>query len=240
MSDTAVKAKGALDWAARFQALARTASDSRLHQFYQQGAVSADTPLSQVPFVALDFETTGLNARKDDIVSVGLVPFNLQRIRCREARHWIVNPRQPLAEESIVIHRITHSAVSEAPDLMRILEQLLESLAGCMVVVHYRYIEREFLNEALKTRLGEGIEFPVVDTLELEARLHRGRMSGFFGRLMGRTPVSIRLPDSRTRYNLPYYQPHHALTDALATAELLQAQIACNFSPDTPISELWQ
>ncbi len=33
--------------------------------------------------------------------------------------------------------------------------------------------------------------------------------------------------------------PHHALTDALATAELLQAQIAYHFDPDTPISEVW-
>jgi DNA polymerase III subunit epsilon len=60
-----------------------------------------------------------------------------------------------------------------------------------------------------------------------------------FKRWLGGKPVSIRLHDSRLRYGLPGYQPHHAVVDALATAELLQAQIAARFSPATPIGELW-
>ncbi|MBY4678241.1 3'-5' exonuclease [Marinobacterium arenosum] len=226
-------------WPERFRQLAGAVEDSRLRAFYQGGVVSADTPLGEVPFVALDLETTGLNPRKHDIVSVGLVPFDLQRIRCRDARHWILKPRRPLAKESVVIHGITHSEVRQAPDLLGVLEPLLESLAGRIVVVHYRHIERGFLDAVLKRRMGEGIEFPVVDTMELEARLHRVRPLGIWARLMGKKPVSIRLADSRTRYGLPYYQAHHALTDALATAELLQAQIAHRFSPDTPIEALW-
>ncbi|WP_027857733.1 3'-5' exonuclease [Marinobacterium jannaschii] len=228
------------DWPREFARLEQDAVDFRLRNFYEAGVVDADTPLKDVPFVAMDFETTGLNPARDDIVSVGLVPFSLDRIRCRESRHWIVNPRQPLAEQSVVIHGITHSDVSNAPDLMRILELLLESLAGKVVVVHYRRIEREFLNTAMQARLAEGISFPVVDTMDLEARLHRTGRSGFVARLKGDKPVSIRLADSRTRYGLPYYQPHHALTDALATAELLQAQIANRFTPETPISEIWR
>jgi DNA polymerase-3 subunit epsilon len=38
---------------------------------------------------------------------------------------------------------------------------------------------------------------------------------------------------------LPDYTPHHALTDAIATAELLQAQIAHHFSPDMPVKDFW-
>jgi DNA polymerase III epsilon subunit-like protein len=33
--------------------------------------------------------------------------------------------------------------------------------------------------------------------------------------------------------NLPRYQAHHALSDALATAELLQAQVAPHYSAAT-------
>jgi len=76
--------------------------------------------------------------------------------------------------------------------------------------------------------------------MELEARLHRGDNSpGWFDRLRGKKPVSIRLAESRLRYGLPLYQAHHALTDALASAELLQAQIATHFTPGVPIGELW-
>jgi DNA polymerase-3 subunit epsilon len=100
-------------------------------------------------------------------------------------------------------------------------------------------MEREFLNEVLIKRLGEGVYFPVVDTMDLEARVFRAGFSARFSRFIGRKQVSIRLSDSRTRYGLPFYKQHEALTDAIATAELLQAQIAHRYTPDTPISDLW-
>lgn len=228
------------DWPTFFATLASKAKDRRLQQYYSTEMVSGDTPLKDVPFVALDFETTGLDPRKDEIISIGLVPFDLHRIRCRESAHWVVNPHRPLDEESVVIHGITDSDVSGAPDLLRILEKVLDALAGKVVVVHYKRIEREFMNRALQTRLNEGIHFPVVDTLAIEAAIQQRQFGGFWNRLQGKKPGSVRLGKARQRYGLPTYQPHHALTDALATAELLQAQIAYHFEPDTPVSEIWQ
>ncbi|MGR7920282.1 3'-5' exonuclease [Zobellella denitrificans] len=228
------------EWPELFGQLARSARDYRLQRYYRAGAVEGDRPLGEVPFVALDVETTGLDLRRDAIVSIGLVPFDLKRIRVRESAHWILNPHKPLAEESVVIHGITHSAVQEAPDLLLVLDELLCALAGKVVVVHHRAIERGFLDRALRARLNEGIRFPVVDTMDLEARLHRRKPLGLWARLRGQRPVSIRLADSRGRYHLPHYQPHHALTDALATAELLQAQILHHYGADTPLRAVWR
>ena len=221
--------------------LARNARDKRLKAYYEAGMVSGDTPLSAVPLMGLDVETTGLNPQTDGIVSIGLVPMGLERIRASESRHWIVKPRARLGEESVTIHGITDSQVLAAPDLEVILADVLQCLAGHVLIVHCRDIERQFLNRALIARIGEEIEFPVIDTMELEARLHRRPPPGFFARLFGKKPetVSIRLADSRARYRLPRYRAHHALTDALATAELLQAQVAHRFAPDTPLRELW-
>jgi DNA polymerase-3 subunit epsilon len=56
---------------------------------------------------------------------------------------------------------------------------------------------------------------------------------------MGKQPISIRLADSRTRYGLPHYAGHNALIDAIATAELFQAQVQHHFGTDTPIGDLW-
>jgi DNA polymerase-3 subunit epsilon len=151
----------------------------------------------------------------------------------------VVKPRARLSTESVVVHGITHSEIAAAPDLSQILDQLLEQLRGRVGVVHHRGIERSFLNAALQARIGEGIEFPVIDTMELEARLHRRKPLSLWDRLRGRRPLSIRLAQSRERYHLPHYRPHHALTDALACAELLQAQVADRFSVDTPVGELW-
>ena len=239
------RAQNVPDWPQRFEALGATARDARLQAFYAQGTPAGDTPLAEVPLLAMDFETTGLDPRTDEIVSIGIVPMTLARIQSSASRHWIVRPSGVLYAESVTFHAITHAQIESAPDLGLILDELLPALAGCVVVVHCAAIERAFLDTALKARLGEGIEFPVIDTMELEARLHRGQPSGLFAgmvaRLFGRktAPVSIRLADSRARYHLPRYRAHHALTDALATAELLQAQVAHRFGADTTLGEVW-
>ena len=241
------RARAVPDWPARFTELAAAARDPRLHRFYAAGTVAGETPLKNVQMVALDVETTGLDPVRDEIVSIGVVPMDLTCIRSSASRYWVVRPRAELPPESVTIHAITHAQIASAPDLGAIVDELLPALAGRVVVVHCGDIERSFLAAALKARIGEGIEFPVIDTMELEARLHRAPATGSWlanlrARLFGRKhdQVSIRLADSRERYRLPRYRAHHALTDALATAELLQAQVAHRFAPDTPLRALWQ
>ena len=150
---------------------AMASKDERLQRFYQAGVATPEATIANTPMVAMDFETTGLNVEEDEIVSIGIVPFSLQRIFCRESRHWLVKPTNKLQESSVVIHGITHSDINTAPDLDLVLDEVLKLLAGKLVVVHYRFIEREFLARALLKRLGESIAFPVVDTMELEQRI---------------------------------------------------------------------
>ncbi|MGF1768995.1 3'-5' exonuclease [Enterovibrio makurazakiensis] len=228
------------DWATLIGRLKQKAKVPLLKRFYDVTNTNGDMPLSDVEFVALDLETTGLDPKTSEIISVGLVPFTLSRIHCRKAKHWIVKPRKALNEDSVVFHGITHSDICDAPDLRRILEEVLAALEGKIVVVHYRRIEREFIDSAIKQRLGEGLLFPVIDTLEIESWFHRKPRHKLWSRLFGRPLTSIRLADSRRRYNLPFYQGHNALVDALATAELLQAQVAHRFSPDDPLKTLWR
>jgi len=220
------------------EARAADVQDVRLKRFFQKGVCDPDTPVSRVPFVALDFETTGLHPDSDDIVSIGLVPFTVSAITCSDARYWLLKPRQPL-EDSATIHGITHSDVKSAPDLAKIFEDLLEVLAGTVVVAHCLDIERNFLHSALVERLGEGVCFPMIDTMAIESE-KQAKSSGLLTRLLGRSVPSIRLVDARQRYGLPLYQSHHALTDALATAELFIAQLAHHYSPDVPVKTLWR
>ncbi len=235
--------KAGPDWPAVFGQLQTVARTPLLRAFYARGAVAGDTPLSEVPFVALDLETTGMNPDSNGIVSIGLVPFTLNRIQCAGSRYWLLKPRRALSAASIAIHGITHEALQRAPDLSEILGDLLDALAGRVAVVHYRGVERPFLRRAVRERLGDRLEFPIVDTMEIEARIHRGwkttPLVRFLAELVGRQPKSIRLAQSRDRYHLPLYGAHHALTDALASAELFQAQVAWRFSGDTPIGEVW-
>lgn len=227
------------NWPERYRTLEQEAQSSLLKAFYHAGCVEPDTPLSEVPMVALDFETTGLDPSQHSIVSVGMVPFSLNGIQLGAARHWVVRPRLPLHQASVEIHGITHADIAKAPDLEEILDEMFSMLNGRIPVVHYRNIERHFLDVALKWRLGEGIRFPVLDTMAIEAHIYPDRHPSRWQRWLGKKPISIRLSDSRSRYGLPHYASHNALIDAIATAELLQAQVFHHFSPQTPIRELW-
>lgn len=228
-----------LPWPEQYQALAERAKAPVLSAFYQAGCLPAETPVSDVPMVAMDFETTGLDANAHSIVSVGLVPFTLNAIGLAQAKHWVVRPRLPLNQTSVAFHGITHADIDKAPDMSEILDKLFASLNGRLPVVHYRNIERPFLSVALEARLGEGIRFPVIDTMAIEAHFFPDRNPSLLQRMMRKKPVSIRLAESRTRYGLPHYAAHNALIDAIATAELLQAQIQHRFDPDTPVGDLW-
>lgn len=228
----------ALDWAGRFAELATQSRVDLQRSFYGRGAPAPDTPLAEVPLVALDLETTGLDPRRHGIVSLGLVPFTLERIHMPQAFYRVVRPRRELADRSITIHQITHEEVADAPDLEDVAGPLLDALAGRVVVVHFHLIERRFLDQAFQRRFGEGLQFPLVDTMINERRVRRRSWldpRSWFGGGQG----SLRLADCRTRYHLPEYAPHHALTDAQATAELFQAQVAHHGDPDDAIRTWW-
>lgn len=229
----------AIDWEKKFETKLQTSRNDSLKRYYNSGIPSAETSLEDVMFLAMDFETTGLDSNQDDIITIGTVPFNLNRIFINQAHHWTVRPRQQLAEESVIIHGITHSDILDAPDLSEIYDQVLQQMSGKVMVVHYQRIEREFFDRALKDRINEGIEFPVVDTMHLET-LHQQRLhGGILNKVLGKKPDSVRLGASRARYGLPPYTPHHALTDAVATAELLQAQIAYHYERTTKLNQVW-
>lgn len=235
-----VRGRQQTDWPTYLAARAESAKEPRLARFFAQGALDPDMPIGEAPLVAMDFETTGLDASRHDIVSVGVIPFTLSRIRPADGHYWVLAPRRVLNDESVAFHHITHSEVESAPDFTAIIDDLLTMLSGRLVVVHYRRLERAFLDAAMRERLGEGLLFPMIDTMSLEARIHRQSWWARLRRWAGRPNASIRLHESRQRYHLPAYTGHHALVDSLATAELLQAQILYHHSWETPVGTLWR
>lgn len=230
--------QSAIYWPSRFAHLAQQAQQTVLQNYYAHPVVDGSIPICGCPLVALDFETTGLNAQQDAILSIGLVPFNTQRITLKQARYWLVKPSRPLEEDSVVIHGITHTELKHAQEPEVVLSELFDALRGKIVVAHFRHIEREFLRQTTLKLWGEAVEFPIIDTLEIELSVQNTQRS-LWQRLLRSPMPSVRLGQSRLRYGLPAYSPHHALNDAIATAELFQAQYAHHLRPETPVQSLW-
>lgn len=228
-----------IDWHNKFKLQAKSTNNEMFKEYFLVDLPEPNTKISQVEFLAIDFETTGLNPKQNAIVSIGVVPFNLNKIYLNKSKYWLIKPRRKLVENSIIINKITHDDILHAPDLKDILDELLALMEGKIIVAHCSLIERDFFKQAILTRFNETIEFPVIDTMDIENRILKNEQRGFFARLNGDSGKSTRLAQTRARYNLPIYPPHHARWDALAAAELLQAQIKTYYDLNAPVRQFW-
>ena len=77
---------------------------------------SGATPLDELPVVSLDTETTGLDVRRDRLLSVGAVHLHGHRLYLGETFDRLVNPAQRIPPGSTAIHSITDAMIAEAPD----------------------------------------------------------------------------------------------------------------------------
>jgi len=179
-----------------------------------------------IPIVALDLETTGLDPRKDVILSIGLVEINHFGIRLGTAWHSIVRIDRDIPGETAVIHHITDDQSAAGAPIEQLLPELLQRLSGKPMLVHYSAIEQNFINTACQRLYGGPFVVPIIDTLEIGQRV-------FVRRNHTIQPGDLRLFNLRPRYNLPQYKAHNALSDALATAELFLA-MADNLYPGRP------
>ncbi len=201
------------------QRLASKLPDGPLQEFLSVPFPSPKSDARRVDYVALDLETTGLDAQKDEIVSVGLVCLTGTRIDLSTAQHRLVLPTRRIPEQSAVLHKITDDKAATGEPLGKVLTDLLAVLAGKVLIAHYARVETQFLTAACTNVFGGRFIMPVVDTLRIARRWleQRGRVY---------SSKELRLAAIRERYNLPRYRAHDALSDALAAAELFTAQLA--------------
>ncbi len=228
-----------LPWPDQLRQLEARARHPALKQFYAATQLDPERPLNEQPLLAIDLETSGLNPEREHILAVGIQPFTLNRIPLGQREQWYVHSPRPVSQGAVAIHQITDSSLADAPKLVDILPKLMAKMAGHLMVVHYRAIERGFLNRASKQLWQEPWLFPVIDTMSLEAKIYRKKSGWQRWFRRPKHQPSIRLADARERLGLPFYPPHAADIDALATAELLQAQIAHRYPAHLPIHQLW-
>ena len=174
-----------------------------------------------VTYWSLDLETGGLDAGKDPIIAVGMVPVRDGRIRLGESFRTLVRPggRRVIDPGSVRAHQLVPEDVRDAPVIEDVLPGVVSRLAGNVLLVHHRRIDVAFLQEACRRTGVKWPSPPVVDTVELlhRAARRRARLHAPEGPAEPRT---LNLTAAREHWGLPPYAAHDALTDAIATAEL--------------------
>ena len=190
-----------------------------LHDFLSVPFPALDTPIDELPILAVDFETTGLDAKADKLLSVGFVSLEQEQIKLNTSYHQIIKTKIQLEESNVIIHQITDDQKEQGQPLALVVEKLLKALAGKVMLVHFARIERQFLQQACLELYGFVPEFPMIDTLVIAKRQLDKRDISY-------DPSELRLSTLRNKYKLPDHHGHDALNDAIATAELLLAQMA--------------
>ena len=205
-------------------------ADEHYRAFLDTPPPAPSSRFDDAELVCLDIETTGLDPATVDILSIGWVVIRGGRVDLSTAESYVVKPSGGLGD-SPSIHGLTDSVVDQGMSPDEALERVVEVLKGRVLVVHHAGLDKRLLDRFCRRRFGDKLLVPVIDTLALENR-HKSRHHHL------EDTRSLRLPDLRTHYNLPWYRGHDCLGDAISTAELLIAMVASRDSP-TSLADLY-
>lgn len=174
--------------------------------------------IEDVDIIALDFETSGLDARQDKLLSVGFVQLQQLQIHLGSNYHNVVHHQGDLTADNVVIHQLTDNDIANGLPLKQVLDDLLTALAGKVMLAHYAKVERQFLQQGCQAIYGIKPPIAIIDSLLVSKR--RFDLTG-----TPYDPSRLRLVNLRQEFGLPPHYVHNALNDAIATAELLIAQV---------------
>jgi len=163
--------------------------------------------------VALDFETTGLDLDRDEVISFGLIPIQSGRIDLSGQRYQEVAPGVEPSRSSIPIHHLRAQDLATAPAMHQVADAFRGALSGRFILAWAAEVEIAFLRKLF----GGGKRAwrrRTIDVRTLIMSVERLRGGG------GRGPGAYALSAAATRFGVPVEQTHHALDDAFMTAEL--------------------
>ena len=170
----------------------------------------------EVYYWALDLETGGLDPKSDPILSIGMVPIRDEAIVLGESFYTLIAPESAVSTESLLVHHILPADLLNAFSLDEALMRIDERLQNAVLVVHHSPLDHQFLRTAYR-KAGLGVpRMRVVDTVKLLQR-HNRRQSLHHS---GGSEAPLQLGKARAHFGLPAHREHHALADAVATAEL--------------------
>ena len=202
----------------------RTVAPGPLRDYLEVPLPDPDTPVDDLSLLAVDIETTGLDPRTDRVLSIGWLPVDGRAVILAGGRRVVVRDGGAVGR-SATVHGLTDDVLATGISLEEAVGELVQDLAGRVLLAHFASIETGFLPHACQRTWGSELPCAVVDTMVLERRARGERP---FRHAWGgdAEPGALRLWAARERRGLPVYRAHEALTDALACAELYLAQCA--------------
>lgn len=165
-----------------------------------------DTVLAKSSLVVFDFETTGLDAREDEIIEIGAI--RLENFEPVEEYSTLLSVDQELSSTITKLTGITSDMLNGQPVLKSVLPEFLKFIDKSILVAHNAEFDMGFLRAACK-KLGYNILWPSFCTLKLARQLL--------------PQLESKNLDSLARhYELSFEARHRSIGDAKVTAAVLK------------------
>lgn len=183
-------------------------------QLQRRAALSAplavdDRPLNQQRWVVLDLETSGLDLRRDQLLSIGAVVIEQGAIDFAQQFECTLHRADHRVSASVLIHGIAPSEIANGVEPAQALLAFMEFLQGSPVLAFHAGFDRHMLGRALKETLGLRLQHGFYDVAQWAPALCPQANIANGG-----------LDDWTEYFGLQVHQRHHASADALVTAEL--------------------
>ena len=169
-----------------------------------------DAPPDQ-EWVSLDCETTGLNTRTDDIISIGAVKIVGNRVMTSERLELLVRPDQKLSAESVRIHRLREKDVANGISQDEAMHQLMRFIGSRPLVGYFLEFDVAMINRVLFPILGMGLPQTKIEVSGL-----------YYDYKFKQLPVhqqdrqiDLRFATLMADLNLPLREAHDAVNDAV-------------------------
>jgi DNA polymerase-3 subunit epsilon len=187
------------------------------YEAYFEEKISLQTKFPALSFFVVDTETSGLDIRKDQILSIAGLSLQKEEIKLADSfdcfiTHPIIRNRQ-----SIPIHGILPKKSEQQQEMNTVIRQLLRLLQDKILVGHHISFDIAMINQVLLAMTGGKIKNTFIDTAILAQRL------GTFPDRPFNSGIS--LDELCQFYNLKKHDRHTAAGDALLTALIFCRQL---------------
>jgi DNA polymerase III subunit epsilon len=172
-----------------------------------------DTPAGEIRFVALDTETTGLDPRRDRIITIGAVAVCGGEILLEDSFEALLKIAYNNA--SVTVHGITRDEAIGGMEEKEALSLFLDYLRDGVIVGHHIGHDIEALNCACERHFGGRLHNRSLDTMDLTLHLNDG--GAFAGRPMAE---GFSLDGLCQMFGVTAHDRHTAGGDAFLTAQI--------------------
>ncbi|MFM2054589.1 MAG: hypothetical protein RL456_2626 [Pseudomonadota bacterium] len=165
-------------------------------------------------WVSVDCETTGLDTRRDEIISIGAVRIVGDRLMTSEALSLLVRPSRGVSADSVKVHRLRERDVADGLEPEEAMRRLLHFVGSRPLVGYFLEFDVAMINRVLFPMLGVALP---QEQIEVSRLYHDHKFRQLRGHEQNRH-IDLRFDTLMTDLGLPRRDAHDALNDAIMAA----------------------